>query len=65
MKNVYRITAETAERMQPHAIIMHPLPRVDEIAPEVDASKKAVYFKQTYYGLLIRMALLTLLLKKT
>ena len=44
--------------MRKGAIIMHPLPRVDEIAPEVDALPQAVYFKQARYGLLVRMALL-------
>jgi len=48
--------------MKPKSIIMHPLPRVDEIAPEVDVSPKAVYFKQAKYGLLARMALLKLVL---
>ena len=59
----YRLTQNIVENMKPNAIIMHPLPRVHELPPEVDASPKAVYFKQTYYGLLIRMALLTYLLK--
>ena len=45
-------------KMKNGAIVMHPLPRVDEIATEVDRSEKAVYFKQAKYGLLIRMALL-------
>ncbi len=44
--------------MKERSIIMHPLPRVDEILPEVDASPRAVYFRQAHYGLLIRMALL-------
>jgi aspartate carbamoyltransferase catalytic subunit len=48
--------------MKRKSIIMHPLPRVDEILPEVDSSPKAVYFKQAEYGLLIRMALLKYLL---
>ena len=57
-KGVYRITKQLAQTMQEKSIIMHPLPRVDEILPEVDESPNAVYFKQTYYGLLIRMAIL-------
>lgn len=36
---------------------MHPLPRVDEIATGVDKSKKAAYFKEAKYSLLVRMAL--------
>ena len=54
----YVITKKIANMMKPKSIIMHPLPRVDEISPEVDSLAKAVYFKQARYGLLIRMALL-------
>jgi carbamoyl-phosphate synthase/aspartate carbamoyltransferase len=43
-------------------IVMHPLPRVDEIAPEVDMTSSAKYFKQMWYGLVTRMALLALCL---
>jgi aspartate carbamoyltransferase catalytic subunit len=57
-KGVYVITPKVAQLMKRGAIIMHPLPRVDEILPSVDSSKKAIYFKQARYGLLIRMALL-------
>ena len=39
-------------------IVLHPLPRVDEISPEVDADPRAVYFRQATYGMYIRMALL-------
>jgi len=60
-KNTYQISLETVTLMKPKSIIMHPLPRVEEILPEVDTSKKAVYFKQAHYGLLIRMALLKLI----
>ena len=59
----YTINKELAEKMKLKSIIMHPLPRVNEILSEVDASPKAVYFKQTYYGLLIRMALLKIVVK--
>jgi aspartate carbamoyltransferase catalytic subunit len=44
--------------------LLHPLPRVTEISPEVDSSQKAVYFKQTYYGIPMRMALLAELMNK-
>jgi aspartate carbamoyltransferase catalytic subunit len=57
-KGKYVITLKQVDMMKSNAIIMHPLPRVDEIAPEVDSSPRAVYFKQAKYGLLIRMALL-------
>ena len=62
-KGCYQITSATVAKMKPKSIIMHPLPRVDEILTEVDNSPKAVYFKQAKYGLLIRMALLKSLLK--
>jgi aspartate carbamoyltransferase catalytic subunit len=58
LKGVYRIDASTLARMRKEAIIMHPLPRVDEIAPEVDADPRAAYFRQARNGLYIRMALL-------
>jgi len=64
LKGIYQIDKVLVENMKPYAILMHPLPRVDEILPEVDSLSKAVYFKQTYYGLLVRMALLKLLLEK-
>ncbi|MDO8566176.1 MAG: aspartate carbamoyltransferase [Candidatus Moranbacteria bacterium] len=62
LKGCYQIDEKLVKRMRTKSIIMHPLPRVDEILPEVDKSKKAIYFKQTHYGLLIRMALLKYLL---
>jgi len=57
-KGAYVLTMKEVNKMKKGAIVMHPLPRVDEIATEVDRSEKAVYFKQAKYGLLIRMALL-------
>jgi aspartate carbamoyltransferase catalytic subunit len=50
--------------MPESAIIMHPLPRVDEIPPEVDEDPRAHYFQQAKNGLFIRMALLYLLLNR-
>jgi len=41
---------------------MHPLPRVNEIAMEVDADPRAAYFKQARYGMYIRMALIASIL---
>ncbi len=58
LKGVYRIDASTLARMKKGSIVMHPLPRVDEIAPEVDADPRAAYFRQARNGLYIRMALL-------
>jgi aspartate carbamoyltransferase catalytic subunit len=64
LKHSYRIDAALAARMRPGAIVMHPLPRVDEIATEVDRLPQAVYFKQARYGLLVRMALLKMIFGK-
>lgn len=52
------INQATLGVMKPDAIIMHPLPRVWEIAPEVDSDSRAVYFQQAGNGLYVRMALL-------
>lgn len=54
----YRLTSRELEQLSAHAVIMHPLPRVGEIAPEVDTDPRAAYFRQVRYGLLMRMALL-------
>ena len=43
-------------------LVMHPLPRVNEISYDVDDDKRAVYFKQAEYGIYVRMALMALLL---
>lgn len=63
-KGRYVITRKVANTMKQKSIIMHPLPRVDEISPEVDSLAKAIYFKQAQYGLLVRMALLKFMLSK-
>jgi len=55
---VYIITGDTLRRMRPKSIVMHPLPRLDEISMEVDADPRAAYFRQAQNGLYVRMALL-------
>jgi aspartate carbamoyltransferase catalytic subunit len=55
---VYNFTAETLAALPGHARILHPLPRVDEIAPEVDRDPRAAYFRQAHNGMFVRMALL-------
>ena len=55
-------TARSCGPLPERAIVMHPLPRVDEIATEVDADPRAAYFRQARNGVAIRMALLDLLL---
>ncbi|HEV7216081.1 MAG TPA: aspartate carbamoyltransferase, partial [Chloroflexota bacterium] len=62
VRGSYRLTAETVRRLAPTATVMHPLPRVDEIAPDVDALPNAAYFRQAGNGVPVRMALLALLL---
>jgi aspartate carbamoyltransferase catalytic subunit len=59
----YILTSEKVQRMRPDAIIMHPLPRVNELPPEIDDDPRARYFQQARNGLYVRMALLYLLLK--
>ncbi len=59
---VYVINAGSLRLMKPRAIVMHPLPRLDEIAPEVDGDPRAAYFRQALNGLYVRMALLSFLL---
>ncbi len=60
----YILTLDCVKTMKKDAIIMHPLPRVDEIPKEVDSDPRARYFEQAQNGLYIRMALLYLLLQK-
>jgi aspartate carbamoyltransferase catalytic subunit len=45
--------------MKEKSIIMHPLPRLDEISMEVDSDPRAAYFRQAQNGLYVRMALLS------
>ncbi|HYB59218.1 MAG TPA: aspartate carbamoyltransferase, partial [Candidatus Acidoferrales bacterium] len=61
----YKLSLPVLEGVRDNMIIMHPLPRVDEIAPEVDATKHAKYFQQAFYGIPVRMALLAILVKGT
>jgi len=62
VKGSYRVTLDLLKDVKDDFIIMHPLPRVDEIDYKVDGTKYAYYFKQAKYGIPIRMALLTLIL---
>ncbi len=59
----YSITTRDLEAARSGLKIMHPLPRVDEISPAVDDTKHAVYFKQSFYGVPVRMALLKMILE--
>ena len=57
-KGIYILTRRKLERAKSSLLVMHPLPRVDEIAIDVDDDPRAVYFEQARYGMFIRMALL-------
>jgi aspartate carbamoyltransferase catalytic subunit len=58
----YRVDKALLREAKKDLIVMHPLPRVDEIAPEVDYTQHSKYFQQAFNGLPVRMALLLLLL---
>ncbi|RLI10347.1 aspartate carbamoyltransferase [Candidatus Bathyarchaeota archaeon] len=62
VKGSYRIDLETLKKAKEDLIILHPLPRVDEIAAEVDRTPYAKYFQQVWNGIVVRMALLALIL---
>ncbi len=62
VKGSYKIDLETLSKAKKDLIIMHPLPRVDEIAAEVDGTPHARYFQQVWNGIVTRMALLALIL---
>ncbi|MCJ7835871.1 aspartate carbamoyltransferase [Cuneatibacter sp. NSJ-177] len=62
LKDTYILTLEKLENAKPDLKILHPLPRVNEIATEVDNDPRAVYFDQVEYGKFVRMALMLKLL---
>ena len=61
VKGSYRIDLNTLNEAKEGLIILHPLPRVDEIAPEVDNTQYAKYFPEVWNGIVMRMALLALI----
>ena len=64
VKDQYIITPELMRQAKEKMVVMHPLPRVGEISPEVDSDPRAAYFRQVRNGLYIRMALLAAVLGK-
>ena len=58
-RGIYILTRRKLERAKEHMLVMHPLPRVDEIAVDVDDDPRAVYFLQARYGMFARMSLLS------
>ena len=63
MKDFYILDKEKMKLAGPDMLVLHPLPRVNEISVEVDDDPRAAYFKQVQYGVYARMALILTLLK--
>jgi aspartate carbamoyltransferase catalytic subunit len=58
----YRVTRELLTKAKPNAIVLHSLPRMDELPADVDATRHARYWQEAHYGVVMRMALLALVL---
>ena len=63
MKDFYILDKEKMKLAKPDMLVLHPLPRVNEISTEVDKDPRAAYFKQAKYGVYVRMALILKLLE--
>lgn len=63
LKDFYILTKEKMALASKDMLVLHPLPRVNEISVEVDDDERAVYFKQARYGVYVRMALIATLLE--
>ncbi|MEG1285417.1 MAG: aspartate carbamoyltransferase [Romboutsia sp.] len=62
LKDYYILNKEKMEKADENMIVMHPLPRVNEIDVDVDDDKRAIYFEQAKFGMFVRMALIIKLL---
>lgn len=62
LKDFFILDNEKMEKAKEDMIVLHPLPRVNEIATEVDSDERAVYFNQAKYGMYVRMSLIMFLL---
>jgi aspartate carbamoyltransferase catalytic subunit len=58
LKDTYVLNREKMDMAKENLVVLHPLPRVNEIAVEVDTDPRAAYFRQARYGMFVRMALL-------
>ena len=56
LKNFYVLDREKLSLAKPTCYVLHPLPRVGDIAPDVDDDPRAAYFKQVQFGVYVRMA---------
>lgn len=63
LKNFYVLTKDKMELAKENMLVLHPLPRVNEISVEVDNDPRAAYFRQAQYGVYVRMALILTLLE--
>ncbi len=63
LKDFYILDTAKMELARPDMLVLHPLPRVNEISVEVDSDPRAAYFKQAQYGVYVRMALILTLLE--
>ena len=63
LKDFYILTSEKMEKAKDDMLVLHPLPRVNEISVEIDDDPRAAYFKQAQYGVYVRMALILTLLE--
>ncbi len=64
-KDTYILTPQKMKLARPDMIVLHPLPRVDEITVSVDDDPRAMYFQQAKYGMYVRMALILTMLQST
>jgi len=62
VRSTYQVSRQTLERVREDAIVLHPLPRVDELDFSLDGDPRAAYFRQASYGVPVRMALIAALL---
>ena len=63
MKDYYILDAQKMQLAKEEMLVLHPLPRVNEISTEVDKDPRAAYFRQAQYGVYVRMALILTLLE--
>ncbi|HBN11125.1 MAG TPA: aspartate carbamoyltransferase [Ruminococcus sp.] len=62
-KDTYILDRKKMKKASPDLIVLHPLPRVDEISVDIDDDPRAIYFKQAKYGMYVRMALIITMLE--